>query len=278
MSKIALAHTVNPVIPIAGIPIKSYVNTYIATKLNYKCRLRALYRLIKCQGDIETSIKNSKHSISTYINSYLNTIFAELLGSCVEGVLDIECDYKVPDIVLFVIGTTDALFNILKPKRIEYDDYLQALAVLDNKFWSIEPTYITSLRCAYVYQGTCICRNIQEIVKFKALNIDVEYVASINCSNNVCLELQSPFDNPSTLYILKLTSHVISRVAQDILSSGFVSGSTISHLNLLYSTETAMVLEALDQGLKLEFFSPPKPITDITSIKFYIITLKKNTE
>lgn len=278
MNRIILSHSVNPVIPLAGIPIRNYTNTYMATRLDHKCLLRASYRLTKCRDDTKSFVKESNNNILMYINSYLNIIFTELIGSCVDGTLSIECDLELPDIVLFVIGTTEVLFNILRPRRTEYDDYLQALAVLDNKFWFTEPTYITSLRCAYIYQGACVCRNVDEVVKLEALDADIKYIASVGCSSDICLELQSPFDNPSTLYILKLTSHVISRVAQDVLGTGFVSESTASHLNLLYSTETSIVLEALKQSLAINSLTPLKPVTDVTSIRFYMVTLKRGKE
>lgn len=275
MSRITLARTVNPVIPLAGVPIKNYINTYMATKLNLKCRLKALYRLTKCQRSAENSAKELNCDALMYINNYMNMLFAELLDLCIEGTLDIECDYEIPDIVLFVIGTTELLLNIIKPKRAEYDDYLQTLSVLDSKFWSIEPAYTTSLRCAYLYQGTCICRNIHELVKLEALDTDIKYVVSVKCSNNICLELKPPFDNQTILYVLKLTSHVISKIAQDMLGAGSISESTISHLNLLYSTETCIALETLGQNPSFGSFVLPKPVADITSIKFYTINLKK---
>lgn len=278
MNKIVLSHTVYPVIPLAGIPFKGYGNIFLAAKAPCKCYLRVFYRLTRCRGDKVSiiQVQNQKPVLLAHIDRYINVILTELFDMCAEGDLEIKCDCNVPDIAAFVVGTTDVLFNLLNVKRMEYEEYLKMLAMLDNRYWFIESPYIAALRCAYAYQGICVCRDIHEIVKLGSfLGIELKFLGELKCDNNVCLEITSPFDVTSTSYILKYTSHVVSRIAQDLVNKGFIAEATLKHLNLLYDIEARAVVEAYNNiDLKLKTLEPLKPVPDINSVKFYGIRLK----
>lgn len=271
MSRITFVRNVNTVIPLIGIPLKNYINTYVATKVDSECTLRVSYRLTKCQKEVSQRYRLS-NSLDDYINGYLNSITMELLDMCIDGHIDIECRDKVPDIVMFVIGTTEVLLNTFKIKRIEYEDYLQTFGVLDSKFWGVEPSYIVSLRCAYMYRETCICRNIHDIVRLGPVNVVPRYVNEYSCGYSSCLELTSPFDNVATLYLTKLTSHVVSKVAQDLIERNCISRPTLKYLNLLHNVEARAMFEAVDvdsMPKDIDLLSVVKPVADIASIKLY---------
>lgn len=278
MIKTSVVRTVNVVLPLVGIPLKNYNNTYVSTKINHKCTLKAFYRLTKCQKG-SSYVSNSNLSLHTYIENYINNVVSEILDMCIEGSIDIECEYKIPELIKFVIATTEILFNMFNVKRIEYDEYLRTLSILDNRFWGVEPSYITSLRCAYIYERTCICRNIHDVVKFDPIAIDVEFVDEFNCRNSdSCLELESPFDNVTTIYLLKFTTHIVAKIAQDLLDRGSISRHTINHLNLLHDIETRTVVEAFNRNISLKYRDSHtiKPVIDIASIKFYSLEIDKD--
>ncbi|MEM2626743.1 MAG: hypothetical protein QW775_00615 [Ignisphaera sp.] len=278
MSKIVLSHTVYPVIPLAGIPFKGYGNIFLATKIPCKCYLRVFYKLTRCRGDKvqNTQVQNQKSVLLMHINRYINVILSELYDMCAEGDLEIKCDCYVPDIVAFVASTTDVLFNLFNVKRMEYEEYLKMLAVLDNKYWFIESPYIAVLRCAYAYQGVCICRDIHESVKLRSFpDIELKFLGELKCGNSMCLEITSPFDVTSTSYILKYTSHVISQIAQDLVNRSFIAEATLKHLSLLYDIETRTVVEVYNNmDLEMKKWESLKPVPDINSVKFYGIRLK----
>ncbi|MEM1645117.1 MAG: hypothetical protein QXL96_04480 [Ignisphaera sp.] len=277
MNKIILSHTIHPVALLAGIPFKGYGNIFLATKTLYRCYLRVFYKLTRCRENknLGHQLHDQESVLITHVNRYINMILLELSDTCVEGYLEIKCDYSTPDIVAFVATTTDILFNLFKVKRVNYDEYLKMLAILDSKYWSMESSYIATLRCAYVYQETCVCRDIHECVRLGSMDIELKFMGGLDCGNNICLEITSPFDITSTSYILKYTSHVVSRVAQDLVNRGSITETTLRHLNLLYDIETRTIVETYNNmNLGLKTLEPLKPIPDINSIKFYNVRFK----
>lgn len=275
MGKIFLSRKIEPVVPIIGLPLKGYNNTYAVTGLNYSCSLKAVYSLAKYCKETSYSVYNQNNLITLYINSYMNNIAKELLDLCIDGYVEIVCPEKIPDIVLFIIATSEIFLNLFNIKRIDYEEYLHSFSTLDNRFWGIEPSYATCLRCSYLFKELCICRNVYDIVRLSPIYIDARYIGEAKCNRDLCLEIDTPFDNPSTLYILKYTSHVASKISQDIVDKNSISNSTIKHLSLLYSIEDRIVMEAFEDNIAKSIKSLlAKPVPDVSSIKFYDIVLK----
>jgi len=191
------------------------------------------------------------------------------------GELSIECPLKVPDIVLFVIGTTELLLNTFKARKLEYKDYQHIFAALDRKFWSIENVYLYSLRCAYLNRATCICRDIYDVVNFEPVDTYLELVYENKCLRDLCLELENPYDNVTTAYILKFVTHVVSKMAQDLNTFNYISKSIEKYLKLLYDIETRIVLENAKEDVSINLFNIfVKPIADISTIKLYKLRLR----
>uniref|UniRef100_A0A7C2VHF5 Uncharacterized protein n=1 Tax=Ignisphaera aggregans TaxID=334771 RepID=A0A7C2VHF5_9CREN len=276
MNRIVLTRSISPVIPIIGIPLKGFNNIFIATKTNCGCFLRASYRMVRCSRTSNRQIEDKAKDVTFYIGNYLNTMLSDLADLCVEGYSSIECDCPVPDIVAFVMGSTEVMINMLRVKRIEYEDYLKVFAALDGKFWQVEPSYIAALRCAYMFQEACICRDVDDIVRLGNIQAAINPIGEIPCStSNTCLEVHSPFDTPTTSYILKFTSHVASLVAQDIVNDKRISEQTLKHLHLLYGIETTLVLETHNAtDLELGNMLRLKPIADISSVRLYTIEIQ----
>jgi hypothetical protein len=273
MNRVIKSQTVKPAIPLIGLPLKDYGGIFVATRAPCRCILRIDYRLTRCRNSKpqEELKRLDTQYLSLYVNQYLNNIFLELFDLCIDSSSDIKCECFLPDIIRFIIITTETVFGAFNVKKVEYEDYLKTLAILDNKFWSINPTYTLSLRCAYVYQGLCIVRDVYESIKLSAIDIDLDFVKDIRCTK-LCLELSSPYDSLSTSLLLKFSSHVVSKIAQDITSKGFITKETLKYLRLLYDIETGTVFEILSidkdeiLGARGSFI---KPIADIASVKFY---------
>lgn len=281
MNRIVKSQIIKPVIPLIGLPLKGYGITFAASKISCRCTLRINYRFAQCRDSNPQKQlrKIDEHSLGFYINSYLNDLFFEILNVCLEGFSDIKCDCELPDIVLFAIATTEIIFNLFNVKKMEYDDYLKTLAVLDRKFWSIDPMYIASIRCAYAYQELCIVRDIHENVRLGSIDIKLGYIKKFECPD-LCLELVSPYDNLTTSLLLKYSSHVISKIAQDMTSKGFITSESLKYLKLLYDIETRIAFEILNNPKDSVIIdaTPMKPIADIFSIKFYKIHFESINE
>ncbi len=276
MNRASFVRRVRTVVPLIGIPIKGCRNTYVSTIINHECIMRASYRFVRCSiKALDNGEKVHQGSVTNYINEYMNMILSELLDMCMNGELSIECPLKVPDIVLFVIGTTELLLNTFKARKLEYKDYQHIFAALDRKFWSIENVYLYSLRCAYLNRATCICRDIYDVVNFEPVDTYLELVYENKCLRDLCLELENPYDNVTTAYILKFVTHVVSKMAQDLNTFNYISKSIEKYLKLLYDIETRIVLENAKEDVSINLFNIfVKPIADISTIKLYKLRLR----
>lgn len=282
MSKTSFVHRVPIVIPLIGISLKNYGNIYLSTISNQECSMKIFYKLINCAKTSENKyIKPDQKNVNSYIISYVNRALIELLDMCLDGEITIECSVNVPDITIFVIGTTEIFLNLFKLRKIEYKDVQHIFAALDKNFWSIENPYIFSLRCAYLNKATCICKDVYDIVKFDAIDVSIELIDEFKCRKNLCLELDNPFDNITTFYMIKFATHVVSKVAQDLNSSRSLFKSVERYLKLLYDIEMRIVLENIENNEASILTSSNvliKPIPDISSIKLYKLNIKYLSE
>uniref|UniRef100_A0A7J3MYX6 Uncharacterized protein n=1 Tax=Ignisphaera aggregans TaxID=334771 RepID=A0A7J3MYX6_9CREN len=278
MNRASFVRRVRTVVPLIGIPIKGCRNTYVSTIINHECIMRASYRFVRCSiKALDNGEKVHQGSVTNYINEYMNMILSELLDMCMNGELSIECPFKVPDIVLFVIGTTELLLNTFKTRKLEYKDYQHIFAALDRKFWSIdiENAYLYSLRCAYMNKATCVCRDVYDVINFEPVDIDLEFIYENKCHRDLCLELENPYDNVTTTYMLKFVTHVVSKMVQDLNSFNYVSKSIEKYLKLLYDIEVRTALENIEGNATINLFNIfVKPVADISTIKIYKLRLK----
>lgn len=274
MNKHLLKRNTSPAIPVLGLPIKGYSNTFIAAKTFVECRLDASYRLIKCGKQTHRGL-NGINQLESHIKDYVSRITSELLDLCIDGSVELKCSDKIPDISLFVMGTTELLLDIFDIRRVDYLEYLKTFAILDQRFWGINPSYIASIRCSYLFEEGCISRDLDEIVRVKPLRVGLVYVDERPCTNSVCMELTPPFDNISTLHIIKLTSHIAAKIVRDLVERGLLSDETLRLLRLLYDIEFRTVVESLGEPpqFKSPIYAPVKPIPDTSSMKFYLLKL-----
>ena len=174
MAKIISKH-ISVSFPLIGIPIKGFYTPFVSMPSNLVCLLMIR---ISDRDHEEVDKEICKHSLigNDCIFGYINLLLKELGYKAISGDVRIECKASAPSISLFSITTIEILKNLT---HMTYSDYmltLKSLARFDEKVLGFDPGYIESLRCSYLFNSTCIAKGYNELVKIKAVTVDVEKV------------------------------------------------------------------------------------------------------
>ncbi|MEM2698933.1 MAG: hypothetical protein QXF17_06430 [Ignisphaera sp.] len=275
MDKVVLFKEVRIPFPLIGIPIVNHFNTYVSALTNSKCVIRTRLSLRRRCNDENGDTIHELDDLRKYILNRFNTVLGNIGKECIEGDLDVQCDNDLPLILVLPVLECEISRKLLMIGGASYTHILNIFSNLDTEMLNVDPGYLRSLRCSYLFKAMCISRGYEDIVHNVDLALSIENVNRYKCDSKTCTYISNPYDNYLLSLLYKLTTHTISQFIHSLVNNGTVEPWLRNMIRLVYIIESEIIRNSL--GIKMNYpideANLYKVIADLNQVVIYRITL-----
>lgn len=278
MDKIVVFREVQIPLPVIGIPLTNYFNTYIAALSNLRCIISARLIVKKhCDRSFDEDDEMCKSGdVEEHILKRFNTILWSVERKCIEGDVEVHCDNELPLLTVLSVLDCELSKKILMMDTSNYVHVFNALANLDAKLLNIDPGYLRALRCSYLFRAPCVSRGYEDVVHNVALVLNVERINKYDCNQKLCVHITNPYDSYSLSLFYKLVTHVISQLLENIIQGRGLDQNVKNMIRLVHVIESEIVRDSL--GIKVDYpmndeMNLYKSVVDLNQVVLYRMRL-----